>query len=291
MIKNHFYNYIINLSMKKLNYVIDTHTHLGFWKTIKECENNLLYNFNNYNLSYALVSIDQTEIYREGLEVMPFLKSLDYILDFVNRNKGFGILIWFRTLHYSKNDVIVLDKFINEHRDLIHGLKFHPTLSKTKCTSKKLIPFLNLARKYSLPILVHTALDEYANIEELGALAKNNSDINFIAAHLELGSNNKCSLTKIKEIPNLYGDTAWVNMESLREAKKLNIIRKIMFGSDSPIDGKDTLNHKFYQGYFNNKIGLRKDDYDKLMYKNALKIYSINEKDLITRYQWDKSHH
>ena len=38
MIKNHFYNYIINLSMKKLNYVIDTHTHLGFWKTIKECE-------------------------------------------------------------------------------------------------------------------------------------------------------------------------------------------------------------------------------------------------------------
>ena len=65
--------------MKKLNYVIDTHTHLGFRKTIKECENNLLYNFNNYNLSYALVSVDQTEIYREGLEVMPFLKSLDYI--------------------------------------------------------------------------------------------------------------------------------------------------------------------------------------------------------------------
>ena len=289
MINNHLNNYIINLSMKKLNYVIDTHTHLGYWKTLKECENNLLYNFNNYDISYALVSIDQAEIYRENLKVMPFLTSLDYILDFVRRNKGFGILIWFRTLHFSKKDALAIDKFISEHQELVHGLKFHPTLSQTKCTSKKLEPFLKIARKYNLPILVHTALDEYANINELATLAKNNHDINFIAAHLELGSNNKYALSKLKEVSNLYGDTAWVNMESLREAKKLNIINKIMFGSDSPIDGKDTLNHKFYKGYFSNKIGLRKDDYDKLMYKNALKIYSIDEKDLITRYQWDKS--
>ena len=215
--------------------------------------------------------------------------QVDYILDFVRRNKGFGILIWFRTLHFSKKDALAIDKFISEHQELVHGLKFHPTLSQTKCTSKKLEPFLKIARKYNLPILVHTALDEYANINELATLAKNNHDINFIAAHLELGSNNKYALSKLKEVSNLYGDTAWVNMESLREAKKLNIINKIMFGSDSPIDGKDTLNHKFYKGYFSNKIGLRKDDYDKLMYKNALKIYSIDEKDLITRYQWDKS--
>lgn len=276
--------------MKKLNYIIDTHTHLGFWKTLKECENNLLYNFNNYDLSYALISVDQTEVHTRNIETLSFKDSLDYILDFVNRNKGFGILIWFRTLKSNKKDILILDKFIQDNRNLIYGLKFHPTLSQTACTSKKVKPYIEIARKYKLPILVHTALDEYANINELSALALENKDINFIAAHLELGSNNSYALKKIKEIPNLYGDTAWVNMNSLKEAKSLNILDKIMFGSDSPIDGKDTLNHKFYQGYFKNKIGLRKDEYDKIMFRNALKIYKINEKDLINRYQRDKCH-
>ena len=50
-----------------------------------------------------------------------------------------------------------------------------------------------------------------------------------------------------------------------------------MFGSDNPIDGLNTLNNKMYKEYFKNTINLSKEDYDKLMFKNAIKIYKLHE--------------
>ena len=274
---------------KKSKYIIDAHTHLGYWPTLNTSLNTLLTSMKNHNIDFSIVSFDGSEFKEPNRfnKLIPQLSASKKLLSIVKENKSLLPLIWIRP-HTEKNSQ-ELETFLEKHRDFFYGLKFHPYTSRLRISDPRLAPYLNIARKFNYPILVHTALDEYANINELATLAKNNHDINFIAAHLELGSNNKYALSKLKEVSNLYGDTAWVNMESLREAKKLNIINKIMFGSDSPIDGKDTLNHKFYKGYFSNKIGLRKDDYDKLMYKNALKIYSIDEKDLITRYQWDKS--
>lgn len=57
---------------------------------------------------------------------------------------------------------------------------------------------------------------------------------------------------------------------------------KILFGSDNPIDGKDTYLHNpkgdrsLYQQYFNEfKTMVNKADYDNIMYKNAERLFGI----------------
>ena len=53
---------------------------------------------------------------------------------------------------------------------------------------------------------------------------------------------------------------------------------KIMFGTDNPIDGKDTLNHPWYKKYLHHKFKISDEDYEKLMYLNAKKVYKIDLK-------------
>ncbi len=269
--------------MLKRNYVIDTHTHLGYWPTLKKCENDLIYSFNNYDLSFMLVSFDNEEYKEKNHNSMHFNESLLYLKNFISRFNGVGMLIW---VPYGKTkvDIAFLEKFIVENRSIIYGLKLHPFLSRKLVTSSRLNPYLDLARKYDLPILIHTALDEYSYIDSVKKLADKNKDLTFIAAHLELGSNHLHALEVLKDTPNLYGDTAWVEPSLLKNIKEMNLIDKICFGTDSPIDGKDTLGEEIYQKYLKNSYKLKKSDFDKIMYLNALKIYKIKKENLLDRY-------
>ena len=268
--------------MYKPTYLIDAHTHLGWWGSLKECENNLLYSFNNYDLSFILISYDNGEYDYKKNEHISFEKSLTYLKNFVLRFKGMGMLIWI-PFGKTKINLSELEKFIVENKSIIYGLKFHPFLSRKLVTSNRINPYLALARKHDLPILIHTALDEYSYIDSIKELALNNKDLTFIAAHLELGSDHLHALKVLKETPNLYGDTAWVEPSLLKNIIQDGLIDKVCFGSDTPIDGKDTLGEDIYQKYINNRYKLKKSDYDKIMYLNALKIYKIKKEDLLNR--------
>ncbi|MBQ6626694.1 MAG: amidohydrolase family protein, partial [Ruminococcus sp.] len=87
-----------------------------------------------------------------------------------------------------------------------------------------------------------------------------------------------------KELPNLYGDTTWVSVESTMRFLEICGDDKIVFGSDAPIDGKDTYltnrtgDRSLYQSYFNEfKDMVSKETYDKIMYKNAIKLFKIKD--------------
>ena len=97
-----------------------------------------------------------------------------------------------------------------------------------------------------------------------------------------LGTDNQEAIRMIKERKNLYGDTAWVPLKSTVQAIKECGAVKIMFGTDNTIDGVDTLcvNPKgepsLYQQYFNElKSLITQDEYEKLMYKNAIKVFKL----------------
>ena len=91
-------------------------------------------------------------------------------------------------------------------------------------------------------------------------------------------SDNKYALDILKETENIYGDTAWVDPKKYRLIKNRHLEDKIMFGTDNPIDGKDTLNHPWYKKYLHHKFKINDEDYEKLMYLNAKKIYKIDLK-------------
>jgi hypothetical protein len=87
---------------------------------------------------------------------------------------------------------------------------------------------------------------------------------------------NEVAIELISKLPNLYGDTTWVKPEnSLKMIKKCGI-DKLLFGTDSPIDRIYTYDNQFYQTYFNDfKNELSSEDYDKLIYKNAVKLFKL----------------
>lgn len=256
--------------------IVDTHTHIGYWPNLKTAENNLVASCQDFNISFALVSFDGSEFLHERGRLINQIEASKKCLKFINDNEHFGMLIWIRP-HLEKNYQDV-DNFIAKHRDKIYGLKFHPFLSRMRINDQRLYPYFDIAKKYNLPILVHTASDQYSNIKYLVRAAKSFKELNFVAAHLELQTDNLEALKALKDNENIYGDTAWVNMNSLIEAKNLGVLNKIMFGSDNPIDGYETLNNPLYQSYFNNEIELTKKELQNLMYKTAIKVYKLDKK-------------
>lgn len=113
-------------------------------------------------------------------------------------------------------------------------------------------------------------------------MAKKYPNTNFVMVHLGLGSDNKEAIELCKAQKNLYGDTTWVSVKSTLEFIDKCGSERIMFGSDSPIDGKDTYAFNFkgerslYQEYFGEfKEMISKEDYENIMWRNACRLFSI----------------
>lgn len=259
----------------KLKYLIDAHAHLGYWPTLKEAKHNLLASTKRHHVNFCLVSFDGSEFKnnKRDKHIDPVIQGSKKCLNFCKKHKGFGMLVWIKPRF--ENPIQEIDKFIEENREYIYGIKFHPTTSKLRIASKKLIPYFNVAEKYNLPILVHTAMDEYSSIIYLKKAAELHPNLIFVAAHMELFSDNKYTLNIMRNQKNIYVDTAWVDMKIVRLMKKYNLMDRIMFGTDNPIDGLYTLENPTYIKYYRNYIKLGYNDYQKLMYLNAMNVYKI----------------
>ena len=131
--------------------------------------------------------------------------------------------------------------------------------------------------------LPHTGGCEEAMSIHLYNAAKRHPEIDFVMVHMDLGTDNKAALDLLGKLPNLYGDTTWVPVATAVEAIRRYGSKKMLFGTDNPIDGKDTLLHNktgdrsLYQQYFNElKELISEDDYEDLMWRNAARLFSIN---------------
>lgn len=256
--------------------IIDAHAHLGYWPTLAKAKEMLIYSTNKNKVNFTLFSFDGTEVSGEHKnKIVPQIEGSKKALSFVKKYPDrFGMLIRCRP-RFEKN-IQELDTFISKHREFIYGLKFHPYTSQLKITDPRNYPYFYLAKKYNLPILVHTANDKYSKLIYMDRVCKKFNDLTFIAAHCELLSDHLITIEVLKNNPNLYCDTAWVDMKFIKSLKANDLMDRVMFGTDNPIDGFETLDEQIYQDYFHNKIRLSNKDYQKLMYYNAKKVYKIN---------------
>ena len=80
---------------------------------------------------------------------------------------------------------------------------------------------------------------------------------------------------------NLFGDTAWVPIKNVVKFIEKCGSEKILFGTDNPIDGKDTYSQNkkgepsIYLDYFKNSEKISSSDYENLMGKNALRVFNL----------------
>ena len=263
--------------------IIDSHMHIGHWPTLRKCENMILRMMEEEKISFALISnadcAEYPSISREGWELYKATQEegLEEAIRFARRNEDrIGVLVWVN----PNNEVISKEllQLISNNRDLIYGLKIHPWESRIKITHDKVIPYIELAREYRLPILVHTAKDKYSDIRYLGYMAKDYPDVKFVAAHMQLNGKADDCIRLMKNYPNIYADTAWVKLETVEKAIAQIGSERIVFGSDSPIDGEGTLKEEIYQDYFKNSLALPKEDMENILWKNAKRLYKIRLK-------------
>lgn len=269
--------------------IIDSHVHIGSSLGFELKAEDVIYSMEKYNIDYAIISsISGAEFDHELNEVpkdmqVSQLECLEECLQLARKypNK-IGVAVWVRPHNECVDET--LKRAIADNIDVIKAIKLHAYHSKTATDSKAFEPFIQLAREFDLPIIIHTGDGETDNPKTVYNAAKQNTDINFIMAHMGLGTDNKEAIELACKLPNLYGDTTWVSVKSTLDFMKKSSSEKVMFGSDNPIDGKDTYLHNrtgdrsLYQEYFNEfKEMISDEDYQNIMWKNAVKIFKLDE--------------
>lgn len=272
--------------------IIDTHVHISDHFTFYMTEEMVLGAMEKYGIDYALVSNgDAVEVDHEQKPILAKAHisqedNLRRVLAFAREHEDkIGVAVWVKPL----TEVVTpeLENLIAENRDIIYALKLHPFHSKISPMDEKVKPYLELAKKYNLPVVSHTGGCEEASPLYLYEAAKAYPEIPFVMVHMGLGSDNMEALELLGKADNLYGDTTWVSMETTIEAIKRYGSKKMLFGSDMPIDGVDTyaFNSKgessVYQDYFHVLPGkITEEEYKDLMYRNAMKVFGIKKRNL-----------
>lgn len=258
--------------------IIDAHVHIGKILNFDLSINTVLEAMDKYHIDFSLISnleggeVDHQQNLLEEAKKYSQILINQKALNTVKKNpQRLGLLIWCRPLLETADDA--LEEFIINNRKYIYGLKFHPFHSNVSFSDERIVPYVELAKKYNLPILIHTANDYNSSVIRVYEMALKYPSVNFICAHLGLCTDHKEAIDYVSKLPNLYGDTAWLLKEDLQDAIKKCGKDKIIFGTDMPIDGVDT--YRKYEDYLANDLEITQEEYENLMYKNARKVYKI----------------
>lgn len=267
--------------------IIDTHVHIGDMIGFRLTKEDVLYSMQKYGIDHSIVSnLNAAEFDHEIQPVPPrFLHSqtecLHEVVGFAKEYPTkISAAVWVRPFHETADKALC--RAIEENRQYITAVKFHPYHSNVPFDSKKSEPFIEMAEHFGLPVVTHTGGSDTASCICVYRMAKKYSHTKFVMVHMGLGTDNSEAIELISQLPNLYGDTTWVPVKSTLQLIQKAGIDKIFFGSDNPIDGPDTYLHNrtgdrsLYQEYFHElKTMLSPEEYDKLMYKNAASVFNI----------------
>lgn len=267
---------------------VDTHVHIGGEKVgFDMSEDKVLAAMEKYRIDFCVVSNgDCAEVdHEQKLIPAEFQTSqedaLRRCIAFARKHPGkIGAAVWVKPL--TEQVTPELRKLIEINRDVIRALKLHPYHSKISPVDERTLPYLELARTYKLPVVSHTGTGPEDAPGYVYEAAKLFPEVPFVMVHMGLGSDHTEALKLLGMADNLYGDTAWVPMETTIEAIRRYGSRKMLFGSDMPIDGVDTYlcnpkgERSVYQDYFHvlpEKIPA--EAYEDLMWKNAARLSLI----------------
>ena len=268
--------------------MIDSHVHIGGDAAGFEMnEKTVLQSKNNYGIDISIVSNGDSAEYGDGKIKIPEEmqvnqeKTLARVITFCRANPGkiYGAF-WCKPNHEILTERI--DKMITANRDIIVALKVHPFLSNLSFSDEKMMPYLDLACKHNLPVIVHTANDVVDSPMRVYEMAFRYPQLKFVMAHMGLETDHTLAIDLMEKAENLYADTTWVPVETTLEVIRRYGSGRVVFGSDSPIDGVDTYacnplgEPSLYQQYFGNlKKRISEEDYENLMDKTARRLFGI----------------
>lgn len=268
--------------------IIDAHVHIG-GETVgfDMTEEVVLESMDKYNIDVCLISNGDSGEYGHELERIPEELQIDQktslkrAINFAKENEGrIYAGFWCKPHHELADEEI--ENMIAENRKYLIFLKVHPYHSNLAFDDEKMIPYLDLAVKYDLPVVVHTGNSYNDSPERVYNMAKKYPQLKFILAHMGLGTDNQLAIDLMAKADNLYADTAWVPVSTTLEVIKRYGSKRVVFGTDSPIDGVDTYycnkegEPSLYRQYFGElKEMISEEDYENLMWRTAKELFNI----------------
>ncbi|MBN2540279.1 MAG: amidohydrolase family protein [Bacilli bacterium] len=261
--------------------IIDTHAHVGKMLNFDLPLSDLLHSMEQYHIDYSLISsIEGAEFDHDRIPI-PIenqWNQIEYnqrLLDNVHLNSDkLGALLWVKPNQEKPGKE--LQDLIEKNRSIIYGIKFHPYHSQIRFDDDRVLAYIRIAKKYDLPVVTHTASSIESSPRLVYEVAKQFPKVNFVMVHMGLGTNNLEAIDLISRLPNLYGDTTWVDAEMTIKAIRRCGSNKIIFGTDNTIDGIDTLKKSIYEPYFSTiQSKLSQEEYLNLMSRNAIRLFRL----------------
>lgn len=258
---------------------VDSHVHFGsfFTKTLNPID--LIESMKMYKIVFGVVSnlegceFDQEQnIIRPEFQVpqeMVCKRTLEVISANSTKLKG---IFWAKP-HTETCDTVFRELLL-ENREQIKGIKIHPYHSNVSLMDEKCRSYLEFADEHKLIVAVHTAADIFSKpsfVDEAAGLYKN---ITFIMVHMGLGTDNLDAMEVVNKYDNVYGDTCRVSPGSVVKAIQNCGSEKVLFGTDSIVDGINTYK-AYHEIMYKLDRYLSTEEQENLYYKNTCRIFDI----------------
>jgi len=259
--------------------LIDSHVHFGTMGRFDLSQRDLIHAMDKYGVDFGIVSnLEGAEFDSElnpiqGESLVPQLevnaRTLAFVKRYPERLKG---LFWLKphTEGYAED----VEAFMLQHSEHFSGFKAHPFHSKLRFTEPEYRPYMELAREHDLVFVVHTAKDEYSRMNHVYDVAKLHPDVDFVMVHMGMFTDHKQAAELIAELPNLYGDTAWVDAEAVLDAVDVCGSEKILFATDAIVDGIDTYaKHENLLTAISTQLD--REDAENILWRNAARLFQV----------------
>jgi uncharacterized protein len=271
--------------------IIDCHVHLNNYDQINKNErkglslqerlNSLLDNMENNNIYYSILL--------SSYKIDSNRPSTSQIIDIINKNDNknkIGVVGGFTIDNHTKEDLKNYKQWLKD--DVIKGIKLYCGYEHHYPYDERYQIVYDICVEFDCPLMIHTgdafsnrAKVKYSHPLNIDDVAVDNPELKIVMCHIGNPWITDCQEVLYKN-SNVYADISGLIVGDFTSSGEKHYADKIkeilnyvdsphhlLYGSDWPIS-----NMKSYTNFVQ-KLGLDKESYDLLMYKNAESIFKI----------------
>lgn len=189
-------------------------------------------------------------------------------------------LLWVHPSHGGSADTA--ERYLKEGQ--FAGLKVHPAIEDLPADSPLLDPYLEVAARYGVPVVIHTASDDPSWPERVGTLADRHPDVDLVLYHSGLGTDHQTAIDVVAQHPNTWLETSWVPTADILAAISSLGADRVLFGSDATVDGAGHYENNWGSGSGNGSYdaqlialgqSLSRADYRALVVQNTARVFNL----------------
>ena len=235
--------------------IIDAHAHIGYiggWADVGITEEGLLKQMNKYNIERTVLCNEDNDITLRMMERHP-----GHIID---------------CLYVNPLEPKTVDSMESYLKKGFTSVKLNPLRHAYCADAAVLDPVLEIAKKYNVPICIHSGHPPYSLPWQIGLLAERHPNVKIMMIHMGHGHGVyiDAALKMARRYSNIYLEMSGMPMQiKIREAYETVGSDRIMFGTDTPFHHPTIEMQKVITS------GLDEKAQEDVFYNNAAKFFSI----------------